>query len=492
MEGRVAQGRRFWYRPTPGRSGRVLNEHGRAVGHALLHGAEQIAADRAALGPATDVYALGAILYELLTGRPPFLAASPIETYDQIRNAEPASPRRLNPSIPRDLDTIALRCLQKDSRKRYPTAEALADDLNRFLEGRPIKARPVSPIEHAWRWCRRQPVIAALAATVLLMLIGGFLGLLALLRRTEAQRSRSEANYQVASRSLDEITRILSDELRDDPLKHEGPNSKKALEIARSLEIELSKRYPLDIPSVKRLATTSVLLALFYSRDGKRDEARSLIQEAIGHSDAYLAVSTGDADLQHRLFELVAWMLSDLTGSENDRFYEQCNAQAIALLERLKSIPNVHVADLSQLSSCHRLRADYLLLSGQSDRARKELEQDLAARPVRAGCGNHVSRIRPERGIDAREVGTMVGRIPTRSIPDTAAASKRRDPRVGTRPRRTDGDADRLAAVDCQVSPGSYRRIFLPTHGRIALSPRSNPMPGSSTSITLGFRRSAG
>jgi len=104
---------------------------------------EQVAADRAAFGPATDVYALGAILYELLTGRPPFLAASPIETFDHIRNAEPAPPHKLNRSVPRDLDTIALRCLQKDSRKRYPMAEALADDLNHFLEGRPIKARPV-------------------------------------------------------------------------------------------------------------------------------------------------------------------------------------------------------------------------------------------------------------------------------------------------------------------------------------------------------------
>ena len=94
--------------------------------------------------------------------------------------------------------------------RRYPSAEALAGDLNRFLEGRPIKARPVSPIEHAWRWCRRQPVIAALAATLLLMLIGSFLGFLALLRRSEAQRLRSEANYQVASRSLDELSRIFS------------------------------------------------------------------------------------------------------------------------------------------------------------------------------------------------------------------------------------------------------------------------------------------
>ena len=91
--------------------------------------------------------------------------------------------------------------------------------------------------------------------------------------------------------------------------------------------------------------------------------ARSLIQESIGHCEAYLAVSPGDVDLQHRSFELAVCMLSDLADSENDRLYEQCNARAIVLLERLKSRPDIHVADMSQLSAYHRRRADYLMLS---------------------------------------------------------------------------------------------------------------------------------
>ncbi len=133
-------------------------------------------------------------------------------------------------------------------------------------------------------------------------------------------------------------------------------------------------------------------------------------------------------EIQQQLFESVACMLSDLAGSENDRLYEQWNARAIAMLERLKSPHNVHVAELSQLSRCHRLHADSLMLRGESDRARKELEEDLASRPVRAGCGNRVSRIRLERGVDSRGVGTMVGRIHASSIPDPPAASERRDP----------------------------------------------------------------
>jgi len=124
-------------------------------------------------------------------------------------------------------------------------------------------------------------------------------------------------------------------------------------------------------------ALTLAALGRSYSRDGKQDEAWAPIQEAIGHGEAYLAVNPGDGDLSHGLFELVACMLRDLARSENDRLYEQCNARAVALLERLKSRPDVHVGDMFELSGYHRIRADYLMSRGQSDRARQVLEQDL-------------------------------------------------------------------------------------------------------------------
>lgn len=150
-----------------------LTQTGQILGTPSYMPPEQAMGIQALMGPACDVYALGAVLYELLTARPPFAAATPIETIQQVLDQESVSPRLLNGVIPRDLETICLKCLEKSPSQRYRTPLELAEELKRFSQGVPIVARPLGRIARCWRWCRRNPVAAVLftGAAVLLIFV---------------------------------------------------------------------------------------------------------------------------------------------------------------------------------------------------------------------------------------------------------------------------------------------------------------------------------
>jgi serine/threonine-protein kinase len=187
---------------------------------------EQALGRKEAIGPCTDVYGLGAILYEALTGRPPFQGPTLLETLEQVRSQEPVSPRSLQPKLPRDLETICLKCLQKEPHKRYSSAEALAEDLRRFKNHEPIQARPVSHGERLWRWCRREPALAGLTAALVLLAAGAFIAVTCLwlaaernwllardnAEKEEGQRHRAEINLSRARRAVRDHFILVSEE----------------------------------------------------------------------------------------------------------------------------------------------------------------------------------------------------------------------------------------------------------------------------------------
>jgi serine/threonine-protein kinase len=340
-----------------------LTQTGMAVGTPSYMAPEQASPGegqgRTGSTTAADVYSLGAILYELLTGRPPFRGLTMLETLRDVLEREPERPRALSPGLDRDLETICLKCLHKDPAKRYASASALADDLERFLAGEPIHARPVGSAERLWRWCRRNPTLAVTsllaalalpAALVLFALVAvresdhaarladkGFEVMKALSEakvkqklaelskgeaerlRAEADRQRKEAEHQrgVAVANLQEAERQrrleegsfrqahqavndfytrLADELQRAPGLQ--PLRKKLLEAGLGYYRNFLKQRK-DDPKLRReLAGAQFDVARISAEIGSRAEAEKAYREALATYEGLLKDAPGDADLR--------------------------------------------------------------------------------------------------------------------------------------------------------------------------------------------------
>ena len=180
--------------------GPELTRSGARLGTPSYMAPEQALGKSSAVGPLTDVYALGALLYEMLTGRPPFLADTAVETERQVIVEEPVPPTRLNPKLPRELETICLKCLHKDPQRRYATASALLEDLQRFEGNEPIAARPPGLLERATKWVRRHPTYTAIAVACLLFAILLICGGLWLAVQQAHRRNGVEADLKELAR----------------------------------------------------------------------------------------------------------------------------------------------------------------------------------------------------------------------------------------------------------------------------------------------------
>jgi tetratricopeptide (TPR) repeat protein/tRNA A-37 threonylcarbamoyl transferase component Bud32 len=185
---------------------RIEDDAGLTVSGAIMGTPSYMAPEQAAgrlslITTVSDVYGLGAILYAALTGRAPFASDSVMNTLDQVRNSQPQPPTRVNAKLPRDLEVICLKCLEKDPRHRFTSAQAVADDLHRWLRGEPIAARPVGPIVRLRMWAKRKPALAGLSAALIIASIAGVIGVTwqwseAVSQRNLAQRARDEAVRQ--------------------------------------------------------------------------------------------------------------------------------------------------------------------------------------------------------------------------------------------------------------------------------------------------------
>ena len=187
------------------------------------------------VGPTADVYALGAILYDLLTGRPPFKGASVLDTLELVRTQDPVPPSRLQPRLPRDLEVICLKCLCKEPHRRYASAQLLADDLERFLDGRPIFARPAGTMERAWKWTRRNPARAGIAALSVLSIVALFAAIL--WDRDRTKKHADELSQQ--NRKTEEANKLA--------VRNEGIAKEEAAEKDRQRKQALEKTIRLTV-----------------------------------------------------------------------------------------------------------------------------------------------------------------------------------------------------------------------------------------------------
>jgi serine/threonine protein kinase/tetratricopeptide (TPR) repeat protein len=286
-----------------------MTRTGAIIGTPAYMAPEQAFGQSKNVGPSADIYALGAILYECLTGRPPFRGATVADILEQVRTTEPIAVRMLVKEIPADLETICLHCLHKEPARRYPTADALAEDLRRYRDGQPIRVRPVGRLERTWRWCRRNPWLAstmALAALLLIAVAGvstyAYFDAEARNVEIEKKRQEAEAAQKVAKARLDQSLQALglfATDFRsfcEDALVP-GENKTKLYE---ALINQLERQTVEDVgeaseDALRNKAWMYQTIAIVYLDTQKYEKARPTVEKGLQVCKTWLDLKPGDA-----------------------------------------------------------------------------------------------------------------------------------------------------------------------------------------------------
>jgi tetratricopeptide (TPR) repeat protein/tRNA A-37 threonylcarbamoyl transferase component Bud32 len=399
-------------------------ESGVIMGTPSYMAPEQAEGKSREVGPTADIYALGAILYEMLTGRPPFTAESPMETILLLFQVEPVSPSRLQPKIPRDLETICLKCLHKDPQRRYASAEELANDLHRFLVGEPILARPASLTEQVWKWMRRRPALATLAACSVLAVVS-LLGL-ALWHQVELQarlgqalRDEREARGAQEAATARERLAQLRDRLMD--LVRAGETAMAAQDWQKAqVQLARARDQVADEPDLAELRTR-IEQSLQQTNRQRQDHERlhKFLQrrnEALFHATQFAGGNLASAVRETRAAALEALALFGVTpGSaagpavDSPYYPERQKAEIVAACyellvvladaaaqplpgqtapdERRQSEEALRILDRTAglgvtTQAYHRRRAHYLAQAGRGEAAAQERRRADALRPT--------------------------------------------------------------------------------------------------------------
>jgi tetratricopeptide (TPR) repeat protein/tRNA A-37 threonylcarbamoyl transferase component Bud32 len=330
---------------------------------------EQAGGPAGGIGPWTDVYGLGAILYELLTGQPPFRAEAPLQTLQQIAGPDPVRPCSLiNPSVPRDLETVCLKCLEKTAARRYASAAALADDLGRWLRGEPVLARRIGPFARAARWARRRPVVAVLLLLLGTVVVGSGAALTALWRQAEEGAAAARASAALAEERRKEeeesakgahalLTEII---VAGQGAAAEAFTARREHQIGALRHVEdycrdRLRRHPDDHRTRAALVDTCGALARLHTDCQRWTEAENYLRAAEAALAELPSSSPVDAELLARLIESYGYLAGLCTPHGDFGQTRRALCRAAALADRLARDHPGPAARLVQVESWSHL-----------------------------------------------------------------------------------------------------------------------------------------